>query len=427
VHLTRTTSIAATIVAAALLASCGGGGVGGGTSRPIPATTPTPSSSASGITALTGLAAAPLAVGDTRAFTPSESGYSGGYTVTSSAPSVASVTPSSGTGPFTVKGLAPGTTTITTSDTNGHSSSVPLTVSATVGFGSLTATPANTQLTTGETTQFTPSEPGYSGTYTATSSNPAVITVSPASGTGPFTLTAVSPGTATITVADQNGHSASTTLTVTAPGSTPAPTNAPSGTPTTAPSGSPTTAPSGNPTTAPSSSPTSTPTSAPISLTPVALTVDLNQLANVAETDSTGATPTTSVANPATATIVSTGSGQYEVVGNQAGNTTITFSDPSGNTTTLPVTVPASPQPVIQLNPTGVNDGAAGLGATAVTLSPTETGYTGPFTASSSNASVASVSQVGNTFVVATANPGSVIITVRDDQGNSASIGFTVQ
>lgn len=74
------------------------------------------------------------------------------------------------------------------------------------------------------TTTFSVSESGYSGTFTATSSNTSVATV--ASSTSPsqarkaqdttatFVVTAVSGGTATITVSDQNGHSASIPVSV---------------------------------------------------------------------------------------------------------------------------------------------------------------------------------------------------------------------
>ena len=74
------------------------------------------------------------------------------------------------------------------------------------------------------TTAFTVSETGYSGTFTATSSNTSVVTVTLSTSTAQarkaqdtqatFTVAAVSGGTATITVSDQNGHSASIPVTV---------------------------------------------------------------------------------------------------------------------------------------------------------------------------------------------------------------------
>lgn len=83
-------------------------------------------------------------------------------------------------------------------------------------------------------TQLTVSEVGYHGTYTASSSNTAIATVSSAmlqsssnmrstqatvasaaDGSGTFTITAVANGSATIIVNDDQGHSSSFPVTVT--------------------------------------------------------------------------------------------------------------------------------------------------------------------------------------------------------------------
>ncbi|NNM98903.1 MAG: hypothetical protein HKL91_03780 [Candidatus Eremiobacteraeota bacterium] len=65
--------------------------------------------------------------------------------------------------------------------------------------GSLVAAPnAFAFAAVAQTTTFTSSETGYSGPWSATSSNPAAVTVSPSSGSGPFTVTAVAAGSATI-------------------------------------------------------------------------------------------------------------------------------------------------------------------------------------------------------------------------------------
>ncbi len=69
--------------------------------------------------------------------------------------------------------------------------------------GSLVASPAAFAFTaTGQTGSFTLTETGYPGPWTATSSNTSVVSVSPASGTGPFTVTAVAAGAATISITD---------------------------------------------------------------------------------------------------------------------------------------------------------------------------------------------------------------------------------
>jgi hypothetical protein len=53
------------------------------------------------------------------------------------------------------------------------------------------------------------SEPGYSGAFFATSSNPSIVSISPASGPGPFTATEVGGGTAIIIFSDSLGNSTS--------------------------------------------------------------------------------------------------------------------------------------------------------------------------------------------------------------------------
>jgi hypothetical protein len=63
------------------------------------------------------------------------------------------------------------------------------------------------------TQTFTVSESGYSGSFTATSSNTAVVTVAQTS-PSTFTVTSIGGGTATITVTDQQGNSATLSVTV---------------------------------------------------------------------------------------------------------------------------------------------------------------------------------------------------------------------
>jgi hypothetical protein len=384
-------------IAALVLAGCGGGGGG---SNPLPGGT-----GGSGTVSpsnFSGLSAAPMAVGDARPFTPAETGYTGSYTATSSAPGVVAVSPSSGTGPFMATAGGQGSATITVADSLGHTSTVPLSVGS-IGFGAL----STANMTPGSTQQFTPTESG-NASFTVASSAPNVIAVSPASGAGPFTLTAGAPGTATITVTDPNGGHASTTLTVASSGSGATPSPAPTATP------------------APPA-PTATPAPA-VALSPSSLSVGLNQVGTVGVADNAGGTSfTAAVANPAIATAVSNGNGSYSIAGNQPGSTTVTFTDNLGHTAMLPVTVPASPAPAIVLSTIGDNNGITGIGANAVVITPSEAGYNGTFTASISSGSNATVAPVLNTFAVATTAAGSSIVTVSDNQGNHSSIGFTAQ
>ena len=341
----RVRAIACAGALALVATACGGGGTGAAPPVPGANANTTPQ-------AFSQLSSAPMAVGDVRPFAPSEPGYSGTYAVTSSAPGVVAVSPASGAGPFQATAVSPGAATVTVQDQAGRSSSVPLSVGS-IGFGAMSGAP----LTVGSQRQFTPSEPSYGGAWTVSSSNPAVISATPGSGAGPFTLAALSPGQSTITVADSTGRQASTTLTVSGSGgsvavATPSPTPVPTPTPTATP--------------------------APIAITPSSLTLDLGQVAYVSAADNAGsAMSTPAVADPSIATIVATAPGTYEVSGNAAGSTSITFTDAAGNTAVLPVNVPASPPPVIALNPTGVTAGRASIGVGVVTLAPTEAGYSG--------------------------------------------------
>lgn len=461
----RTAALAG--IAAVLFAGCGGG-----SSSAVPRLAGAGTGTGGGVTTqsdFSGLSSAPLAVGDTRAFTPAETGYTGSYTATSSAPGVVTVSPGSGGGPFTATGVGPGTATITVADGSGHTSTVSLTVGS-IGFGSLASTP----LAIGEQRAFTPTAPGTTPSFTVTSSNPGVISVSPASGAGPFTLTGLSAGTSTITVANGSGGTASMNLTVSGTGTSP--TTAPSATPSTGPTATPSTGPTATPSTGPTATPstgptatpstgpiptpvptatptsgpiptpvpTATPTSGPVAtptpvptatpaaigFSPASVSIGRYQTTPLSVTGNAGGTSfTATVADGSIATIVPTGTGTYSIVGDNVGSTTITFTDNLGHTGVLPVTVAASPAPVIELNPAGITSGGVvGIGANAVVLTPTENGYNGTFTATSSNSTVAVVTPLLlGKFAVATATQGSVIITVRDTNGNSASIGFTVQ
>jgi hypothetical protein len=420
---TRMITVPGVMLCALLSAGCGGGSGGGSSFAPIPGATPTPSGAALNFS---GLSSAPLAVGDARKFTPSESGYAGSYTVTSSAPGVVAVSPASGAGPFTATGMTPGAATVTVTDQNGRASTVPLNVGS-IGFGSLSSAP----LATGEQRQFSPSEPSYGGSFTVTSSDPTVISATPASGAGPFTLTGLRAGTSTITVGDGNGRQATLALTVAGGASaspSPVPTSGPTSGPTSAPTSGPTAAPTSTPTAGPTTAPTPSPAPASIVVAPSSLNLNWGQVAPLTVSDSAGGTmlaPT--VADPSIATIVSTGAGTYQVSANAPGGTSISFTDSLGSTTLLPVTVPASPAPAIDLHAVGIVNGRAGIGAGVVTLSPTETGYSGAFTATVTSNGVASVASLGNTFLVTNASQGSAILTVRDANGNSASIGYTAQ
>lgn len=127
----------------------------------------------------------------------------------------------------------------------------------------------------GASSSLTVSEPGYTGGFTASSSNTHVATVSPSSvtsstaknarrsdaGSATFTVTAVGPGTATISISDSSGNT--TNVPVTVSGATASPSSSPSSSPSASPSASPSVSPSASPTHTPSPSPTPSPTPTP--------------------------------------------------------------------------------------------------------------------------------------------------------------------
>ena len=147
-------------------------------------------------------------------FTASETSYTGPFTATSSATTVATVS-GSGNGPgpitFTVTPVAAGSATITVTDNQGGSQTVAVTVDT-----SLVVTSTTSNYSSGGT--FTVGEAAFTGNFTCTSSNTAVCTVTGTipgpSGTG--TITPVGPGNSTITVSDGT-HSTTFVASVTGP------------------------------------------------------------------------------------------------------------------------------------------------------------------------------------------------------------------
>ncbi len=190
-------------------------------------------------------------------------------------------------------------------------------------------------------TQFSVTEFGYSGSYTATSSNLAVATVSPATqqssadargseaivaaaanGSATFTITAVANGSAIIAVVDNQGHSSPFTVVVTG-----IPNPAPSATPSAIPTASPTPLPS------PGASP------GPLTVSPVSLTFNgTAQVQTVTVTDP-GTTSFTVSGCSGVATLGAPANGTFTVTSAGAGACTITVSDAFSHQATLAVSV----------------------------------------------------------------------------------------
>ncbi|HTJ26721.1 MAG TPA: hypothetical protein VMA36_11230 [Candidatus Limnocylindria bacterium] len=83
----------------------------------------------------------------------------------------------------------------------------PITTSASaLTFSTLGASGAQT---------FTASEVGYTGTFSATSANPAVATVAPGTAANSFVVTPIAGGTTTVTLTDTNAQTATVSVSVT--------------------------------------------------------------------------------------------------------------------------------------------------------------------------------------------------------------------
>jgi len=157
--------------------------------------------------------------GTPQSFNASEADYTGLISAASSNTARATVSPPSGSGPSVIFNVTPTAaigvdTAIGVSDTHGGLVFVDISIT-----GPLTPTPSS--LTFAGTTApqtITVSDPNYTGSIRASSTNPSVATVNPTS-TGPsgtFTVTPVNMGPTTINFSDDNGGTKSASVTVTA-------------------------------------------------------------------------------------------------------------------------------------------------------------------------------------------------------------------
>jgi hypothetical protein len=193
------------------------------------------------------------------------------------------------------------------------------------------------------TTLLTVTEAGYHGTYTASSSNTAIATVSPgtlqsssktrsaaakleavANGSGTFTVSATGNGNATIVINDDQQHSSSFEVVVT---------GLPTAVPSPAPIASSTATPS------PSPNPTTTASPGPLSVSPTELTFNgVAQVQTVNVTDS-GTTAITMSGCAGIATLAAFANGSFAVTSVAAGSCTITVSDAFTHQATIAVGV----------------------------------------------------------------------------------------
>jgi len=77
----------------------------------------------------------------------------------------------------------------------------------------LSASPTTVSMGPEDTAAVNASEPGYSGTYSATTSNSNVATVAP-NGPAQFVVSGVAPGTCTVTISDTMNHTAQVSVSI---------------------------------------------------------------------------------------------------------------------------------------------------------------------------------------------------------------------
>ena len=301
-------------------------------------------------------------------------GGSGAYVASSSNTSIATATVS-GTS-LTIAGVAAGTAQVSVFDLTGNS----VKVNVTIGSGSLSSlymtAPSAVTLAPAATPTYVVG--GGTAPYIVSTSNARVATVT-VSGTT-LTITGVAAGSAQISVFDATGASVSTLATVSV-----------DATPTLQ-------------TTAPSALTIATGTALPYTI-------------------SGGTAPYTVVSsNTVVSTATLVGSNSLNIAGTTTGSAQVVVFDAAGKSVTVSVTV--------------VGVGGSSLYTTApllgVTIGTTGTGSytigggTPGYTASSSNASVATASVVGSGLTITGVAGGTATVSVHDGAGATVSIAVTV-
>ena len=239
-------------------------------------------------------------------------------------------------------------------------------------------TPTSAALTTrGQTATFTAVAQNYTGTFSATSQNTNVATVTPASGTT-FTVTAIGAGSTTIAVTDSKGATTAFPVTVT--------------------------------------------------FAPILLSTTTQAFTSIGQTQAVTATVagysgviSAVSSNPSVATVSTSGGGNFTLSAAGAGSTTITFSDTDGTTATLTVTVTFAP---IILS--SANQSFTAVGQTK-TVTATVAGYSGAISATSANSGVTTVTaNGGGQFTLTAIAAGSTTVTFSDTNGTTTTLPVTV-
>ena len=311
-----------------------------------------------------------VAIGSAWAQTYSIDGGTGPYTVTSGNTLVATVAMAGNN--YIVTGVSAGTTNILIRDSAGATMNVSVT---TVSPGLTTTAPPSVTIAIGSTQTY--AVRGGTGPYTATSSNASVAFASLVGDS--LTVTGITAGSANVFISDSQGATVNVAVTV------------------------------------PAASTVALSTTAP----PTGVTIAIGSTQTYAVRGGTG--PYTATSGNTSVAVVSLVDNSLTVTGITAGAANVVIRDSQGATVNVAVTVPAaSTVPLFTTAPPSVT----------IAIGSTQTygvgGGTGPYTATTSNSTVADVSLVGNSLKVLGLKAGSASIVVRDAVGASTTVAVTV-
>ena len=316
-----------------------------------------------------------VAIGSAWAQTYSIDGGTGPYTVTSSNTLIATVAMAGNN--YIVTGVSAGTTNILIRDSAGGTVNVSVSVAVASSLPLYTTAPPSLTLGIGPVGADQPYlVGGGTGPYTATSDNSNVAAVS-LQGVN-LTITGLTAGTASIFVRDSAGTIVTLRVTVVGAAIVPLFTTA-----------------------------------------PPSVTIAISSTQTYGVGGGTG--PYTATSSNVSVADVSLVGNSLKVTGITAGAANVVIRDSQGATVNVAVTVPAaSTVPLFTTAPPSVT----------IAISSTQTygvgGGTGPYTATSSNASVADVSLVGNSLTVTGITAGAANVVIRDSQGATVNVAVTV-
>ena len=347
------------------ISACGGGG--GNASAP--SSTGTTTTTALYSTAPDALA---MSVGSAQEFTIA--GGTSPYTAVSNDMGIAVAAVSSSK--LTIGGVTSGEAKIQIRDGVGASISVPVTVKSAATRALYTTSPSSITITAGNSDAQTYRVGGGVGPYTATSANPGVVSVVFSSDR--ITVTGISAGSAGIVVMDSLGAMVTIAATIPAAAKLDMFTTAPSG---------------------------------------ISVTKDARLVYSIGG----GTAPYSATSSNVGVADVSVSERSLTVNGLSAGNASLVVRDSVGATVTIAVSVPTGATTSLYTTaPTSVN--------VAIAAAPEYVigGGTEPYSATSSNASVARVSLSGRTLTVTGISAGSASVVVRDVAGATVAVAVTV-